>query len=91
MLPHSDLKATFVSTNFYSGDASAAAAVGVALLDIGNLTLQADVNVDGKVYYNLPSMLWVAPTKVIGGNVGFGAIVLLAGRISVSISMSWRP
>jgi hypothetical protein len=68
---------------FYSGDASDSAARGVVLRnrEIGgivtqaNLRIEADLKVDGQVYYNLPSVLWVAPQKVLGGNVGFGAIV----------------
>ena len=76
----------FVDVNmFYQGDASAASAVGVALEDIskaarklnlqGQLLVEAKAKVDATVYYNLPSFLWVAPGKVLGGNVGFGAIV----------------
>jgi hypothetical protein len=66
---------------FYAGTANASSAVGIVLREvgglstIGRLTLDADVSVEGKVYYNLPSFLWVAPGKVLGGNVGFGAIV----------------
>jgi hypothetical protein len=74
----------FIDVNYYySGDARGAAALGVALREreIGGISLQADLRieadlkVDGQVYYNLPSLLWVAPQKVLGGNVGFGAIV----------------
>jgi hypothetical protein len=72
----------FVDVNYYySGDATGKAARGVALRDIGGtnvsgqLSLETDVKVKGQVYYNLPSVLWVAPGKVLGGNVGFGAIV----------------
>lgn len=70
----------FIDVNvYYEGSASGSSAVGVALRDIEgptlNLTLEADVKVNAKVYYNLPSVLWVAPNKVLGGNVGFGAIV----------------
>jgi len=71
----------FIDVNYYyQGTASGTAALGVALRDIGfenigNLTIEADVKVDGRVYYNMPSVLWVAPGKVLGGNVGFGAIV----------------
>ena len=76
----------FVDVNmFYEGSASAASAVGVALQDIspaarelnlkGELLVEAKADVTGRVYYNLPSVLWVAPGKVLGGNVGFGAIV----------------
>jgi hypothetical protein len=70
---------------FYEGTASAASAVGVALQDIspaagklnlkGELLVETKADVTGRVYYNLPSVLWVAPQKVLGGNVGFGAIV----------------
>jgi hypothetical protein len=76
----------FVDVNlYYEGNASGASAVGVALQDIsksarklnlqGKLLVEARAEVDAKVYYNLPSVLWVAPGKVLGGNVGFGAIV----------------
>jgi len=76
----------FVDVNmFYQGDASASSAVGVALREIspaarklnlqGELLIEAKAKVDATVYYNLPSVLWVAPGKVLGGNVGFGAIV----------------
>lgn len=76
----------FIDVNlFYEGTASAASAVGVALQDIapaarklnlqGELLVEAKADVRGKVYYNLPSVLWVAPGEVLGGNVGFGAIV----------------
>ena len=76
----------FIDVNyFYEGNATGASAVGVALRDIGpaakKLNIQSDLlietksKVNAKVYYNLPSFLWVAPSKVLGGNVGFGAIV----------------
>ena len=76
----------FVDVNyFYSGDATGNAAVGVALRRLGNrlfpnlpprtLTIQADVKLNGDAALAAPSVLWVAPGKVLGGNVGFGAIV----------------
>ena len=76
----------FVDVNlYYEGDARGASAVGVALRDIspaarnlniaGELVLETKSKVEGKVYYNLPSFLWVAPGKVLGGNVGFGAVI----------------
>ena len=58
----------------YSGTASGSAAVGVALRQTGNLTVQADIDVTGNAYINLPVALWVAPQKVFGGNVGFGLL-----------------
>ena len=39
------------------------------------LTIQADVFLDGDAQVTMPTFLWVAPGKVLGGNVGFGAIV----------------
>jgi hypothetical protein len=60
---------------YYSGDASGAAAVGVALRRTGNLTVEADIDLTGNVYINLPIALWIAPQKVLGGNVGFGVMV----------------
>jgi hypothetical protein len=76
----------FVDVNlYYEGEASGSSAVGVALRDIGpaarnlniegELVLETKSKVEGRVYYNLPSFLWVAPGEVLGGNVGFGAIV----------------
>ena len=48
--------AYFVDVNYwYSGNASGSAAAGIALRDLGDLTLEADVKVDGNAYINLPS------------------------------------
>jgi len=38
-------------------------------LDIAGLTVSGGV--DANVYYNLPTPLWVAPGKVLGGNIAF--------------------
>ena len=76
----------FVDVNyFYAGDASGNAAVGVALRRLGNrvfpnlpprtLTIQADVFLKGDAQVIMPSFLWIAPGRFLGGNVGFGAIV----------------
>jgi hypothetical protein len=90
----------FVDVNyFYAGDASGTAAAGVALRRLGNLsglpprtlTIQADIKLDGDAQLTMPSVLWVAPSKVLGGNVGFGAIVPTAGRRSMSILMLLPP
>ena len=74
----------FIDVNyFYAGDARGAAAVGRDLrrlqdrfpnLPPRTLTIQADVRLDGDAQITMPSVLWVAPGKVLGGNVGFGAI-----------------
>src|SRR5688572_13749613 len=58
----------------YSGTASGSAAAGIALRQTGNLTVQADIDLTGNAYINLPIALWVAPQKVLGGNVGFGLL-----------------
>jgi hypothetical protein len=60
---------------YYSGDASGAAAAGIALRQTGNLTLKADIDVTGNAYINLPLALWIAPQKVLGGNVGLGVMM----------------
>jgi hypothetical protein len=49
---------------YYSGD------IGLTLLNDALLA-----NVKAQAYYDAPSVLWVAPRKVLGGNVGFGVIV----------------
>jgi hypothetical protein len=60
---------------FYSGDATGQAALGVALRRFGNLNLQADIKVEGTVALEAPTFIWVAPQKVLGGNLGLGAII----------------
>ncbi|HEX2842870.1 SphA family protein [Hyphomicrobium sp.] len=59
----------------YAGDASGQAAVGIALRQTGNITLEADVSIDAAAYINAPIVTWIAPEKVLGGNVGFGIMV----------------
>ncbi len=68
---------TYVSdlNYYYAGDAGGQAAVGIALRQIGNITLDADVTVDANAYINAPIVTWIAPGKVLGGNVGFGVMV----------------
>ena len=60
---------------YYDGSASGSAAAGRALGQIGNVTLQADIDIDAKVFIELPTLLLVTPYKVLGGNIAFGAIV----------------
>lgn len=59
---------------FYAGDAGGAAAAGIALRRGGNITVEADVEVDANAYLNIPTALWIAPGKVLGGNVGLGIL-----------------
>jgi hypothetical protein len=67
---------------YYTGSASGRAAESVALRRIGartttgaELTLEAKINADGQALYSMPSVLWVAPQKVFGGQVGLGVAV----------------
>jgi hypothetical protein len=39
------------------------------------LTLQAHINLDADAELTAPLLLWIAPEKVFGGNVGFGVII----------------
>src|SRR5262245_7335941 len=55
---------------YYSGKATGAAAVGIALRRSGNLTIDASVEVQADAYVNAPIALWIAPQKVWGGTVG---------------------
>jgi hypothetical protein len=64
------------SSYFYTGSASGAAAASVSLGHTGgNATLQADMEVEADTFIEIPSVLWMTPHKVLGGNVGFGAFV----------------
>jgi hypothetical protein len=78
---------------FYAGSASGDAAVGIALRRLANpnlpprqFTLQADINLDADAELTAPLLLWVAPEKVLGGNVGFGVIVPY-GRKAVDVDI----
>lgn len=72
---------------FYSGDAGRQAAVGIALRRIGAvLDIDANVSIDAEAYINAPFALWVAPEKVLGGNVGFGVMVPFGyKRVDISL------
>lgn len=75
---------------YYAGDADGAAAKGIAFRNT-NITLdvQADVTVDANAYINMPYGLWVAPGKVLGGNVGLGVIVPVGWKnVEVGIDAS---
>lgn len=61
---------------FYSGSAGGKAAVGISLRQTGAiLDIDAKIGVDADAYINAPVALWIAPEKVLGGNVGFGVMV----------------
>jgi hypothetical protein len=78
---------------FYAGSASGDAAVGIALRRLANpnlpprqFTLQAHINLDADAELTAPLLLWVAPEKVLGGNVGLGVIVPY-GRKAVDVDI----
>lgn len=60
---------------YYAGDARGQAARGIALRRTGNLTVEADIDVSANAFVAAPAPLWVAPGKVLGGNVGFSVMV----------------
>jgi hypothetical protein len=64
----------------YTGSAAGAAAVGVALQRVGRITVEAAVKVDAQVYYDIPAAVWVAPHKLLGGNLG----------LSVAVPIGWK-
>lgn len=61
---------------YYTGNASGRAGAGVILNEGGaQLDINADVDVDADIYINIPTMLWVAPRKVLDGNFGVGVLI----------------
>lgn len=74
---------------FYTGDASGRAATGVIENESGaQLQLSADVDVDADIYINIPTVLWVAPGKVLDGRFGVGLLVPIGWQdISADINV----
>lgn len=72
---------------FYSGSAGGNAAAGIALRRSGAvLNIDADINIDAQAYVNAPIALWIAPDKILGGNVGFGIMAPFGSKkIDLSI------
>lgn len=68
---------------YYGGEASGNAALSLTLRRTGAnnnlnglpLIVDADIEVEGKAYYNIPTVTWVAPQKIMGGS--FGASLML--------------
>lgn len=66
---------------YYKGEASGTAALGATLRRSGHrntagvaLEIEADINVEASAYYQLPTVVWVTPERVLGGNLGFSVI-----------------
>lgn len=81
-------------TYLYTGTAGGDAALtwtlgrpGVALPPIGTLRLDASVRAKANVALDVASILWVAPEKVLGGQVGFGVLAPF-GYQSVDVDIS---
>ncbi|HEX4892593.1 MAG TPA: transporter [Hyphomicrobiaceae bacterium] len=55
---------------YYSGSAGGTAAQGIVLPKT-RAEITATINVEGQAYYNIPTVVWVAPSPVLGGNFGF--------------------
>lgn len=68
---------------YYGGEAGGTAALSLALRRTGvsngpgglPLTIDADIEIEGKAYYNIPTVTWVAPQKVMGGSFGAGLML----------------
>lgn len=58
---------------YYSGSATGAAARGITLPRT-QAQIDANVKVDAQAYYNIPTVVWVAPGQVLGGSVGFSVM-----------------
>jgi len=72
----------------YSGTADGTAAVGVALERVGAITVQANVKVDAQAYYDIPTVVWVTPRKILGGNLGFsGAFPIGSEQVDVDLNV----
>ena len=59
---------------YYSGDASGNAAAGI-VLENATVDVQADIKVEADYFIDIPTLLWVAPQKVLSGNLGLGVLV----------------
>jgi hypothetical protein len=78
---------------FYAGSASGNAAKGITLRRLINpdapprrLTIEANINLDADGEVAAPLLLWVAPEKLLGGNVGLG-VILPFGRKAIDVDI----
>ena len=75
---------------YYSGSASGAAAVGVALDQLGpinaRVNIQAEIELDAELFIEVPIALWITPHKIMGGNLGYG-IFLPVGWQDASVDI----
>ena len=59
---------------YYNGDASGIAGQGVIENDLGRFTLDVDTDVEANVFIEIPTLMWVAPRKLLDGRFGFGLL-----------------
>ncbi len=58
----------------------------MALEQLGNLTLEADIKAEARLFLEVPSLLWVAPRTVLNGNLALGLLVPIGWQdISVDV------
>lgn len=80
---------TYVSSleYLYAAEGKGGAAISRTLPQTGIIAdIQADVKVKANVAISVSALLWVAPQKVLGGNVGFG-VLLPVGRQNVDVDV----
>jgi hypothetical protein len=60
---------------FYTGDARGDVARSRTLGQVGDVSLQVDLDIDVDLFFEVPILLWTTPHKILGGNLGLGVIV----------------
>jgi len=70
----------------YSGDATGAVANSIGLVDLGNLSLEADLRVDADIFIEIPYLLTVLPRKILGGYLGLG-VMFPVGYQDISVDV----
>lgn len=73
---------------YYDADATVPASNSIPLRELGNLTTQADIDLNVKFFASVPVPQWVAPRKVLGGSFGLGTIIPIGWQdIGVDVSV----
>jgi hypothetical protein len=73
---------TYIQTTnyFYTGDTD-------STLEVAGLIISGGVDADA--YYSLPTAIWVAPEKVLGGNIAFSAIAPIGWKdVSAGVTLT---
>lgn len=73
---------------YYDANASIPASNSIPLRELGNVTTTADVELDVKLFAEVPVIQWVAPRKFLGGSFGVGSLFPIMWQdISVDVSV----